>query len=1149
MNRKNYLKIPVIAGMMLAGVSTAMAQQLAFPEAAGWGRFAKGARASSSPTVYHVTNLNDSGQGSLRDAVSQSNRIVVFDVSGVIKISSRITFKSNLYIAGQTAPGEGITVYGNGVSFSGANNIICRYLRIRMGHGGDSGKDCAGVSNGTNMIFDHCSFSWGLDETFSINSDGKGALGDITLQNCIVGQGLLSHSAGGLMQGDHITLYRNFYCDNSTRNNKVKGTNQYANNVVYNWQNGCYIMGGESEGQSYCNIESNLFVNGPAKGGSALGGGNSNFHFYGNDNWQDSNMDGTFDPALITSNGGGDQVSKPYDYPKLDLFPARELIEKNIPTVGASLPYRDQADCYMVEELLSLGKQGKIITYESSLPIGIPTDWAWWKGTDRTDSDGDGMPDSWEKANGTNPNKADATVLASNGYLNIENYINSITADDRQFFLRQPITLALKSATTSTITLTWRDYTYAEKGFAVEVKQADGTWKEVGRTAADATSYTVKDLDQATVYDIRVRAFGDNSGAEVFSDYTSGTFTTRQVETGMVDIDSYEPDVTNGTAVKEGQKLLLTTDDALDYNIPSDIAPASVVAAGTGTITVSGSAITGSASVNKGGEGTLVLGNTNSYKGATVIHDGTVEAKSLANGGQPSSIGAAIADAQNLILDGGTLRYTGGNASTDRGARVTAPSTLEISNASTTLTASGHFEGAGSLTLDGKGTLVVTDAKNFFGYTGATVLKGGTLYFRDIENACKPFGSLGRKVIMSGGTMRFDYKNEDNQTHAFPIEVAEGTTSTIKCPSHGTMKSAVSGTGTLVLELPYLRYYVNASFNDFDGQLIVNGVPKNAQNVLFMHQSQFNSPTLRVNLKGKTWMGAWATNGSNVIGGISGDADTYLVGSSKKTKGFKCSWTVGGANSDETFHGIINDWSTSGSGYTGTTSIVKVGTGLWRLDGANTYSGTTQVNGGTLVINGAHTGKGVVTVKNEGTTLKGKGSIAASVYTYAGTIVEAGDTALYGTALSFKGAVNLGKGTTVRMSLFKGASSSLYRQNNLKFMSSLTIEEDVDLELDMTNVSSELEDGKYFTIFGYKPSGVKGQFAHIYPETPAEGFVWDDSELYTSGKLYIRAAATGITSVSSSPASSPAYDLSGKRVKDLSPRGLYVVGGRKVVRK
>ena len=270
------------APLLLAAIAvpTFAADVVAFPGAQGWGRWAKGARASSSPTVYHVTNLNDSGSGSLRDAVSSSNRIIVFDVSGVIKLNSRMVFSSNLYVAGQTAPGEGITLYGNGVSFSGASNIICRYLRVRMGKGGDSGKDCAGISNGTNMIFDHCSFSWGLDETFSINPDGKGDLHSITLMNSIIGQGLMTHSAGGLMQADSITLYRNLYIDNSTRNNKIKGINQYANNVVYNWSNGAYIMGGDSEGSSYVNIENNCFINGASTGASANGftGANANFH-------------------------------------------------------------------------------------------------------------------------------------------------------------------------------------------------------------------------------------------------------------------------------------------------------------------------------------------------------------------------------------------------------------------------------------------------------------------------------------------------------------------------------------------------------------------------------------------------------------------------------------------------------------------------------------------------------------------------------------------------------------------------------------------------------------------------------------------------------------------------------------------------------
>ena len=236
---------------------TVSAQQLAFPGAQGFGRFATGGRMGS---VYHVTNLNDSGTGSLRDAVSKPNRIVVFDVSGVIRINSRLVFSKNLYVAGQTAPGEGITVYGDGTSFSAADNIIVRYMRFRMGAVGTKDKDAGGIANGQNMIFDHCSFSWGQDENFSINWDNKGtAPQNITLMNSIVGQGLMTHSAGGLMQADNITLYRDLLVDNSTRNFKVKGTNQYVNNLVYNWKNYAYNMGGDSQGTSYVNIENNLF--------------------------------------------------------------------------------------------------------------------------------------------------------------------------------------------------------------------------------------------------------------------------------------------------------------------------------------------------------------------------------------------------------------------------------------------------------------------------------------------------------------------------------------------------------------------------------------------------------------------------------------------------------------------------------------------------------------------------------------------------------------------------------------------------------------------------------------------------------------------------------------------------------------------------
>lgn len=236
-------------------------QVLAFPGAEGFGRNASGGRGGE---VYHVTNLNDSGEGSLRDAVSKPDRIVVFDVAGIINLESVLVFSSNLTVAAQTAPGDGIVLYGDRVSFSGAKNVICRYLRVRMGRQGPDGKDAAGLASGSNMIFDHLSVTWGRDENFSIN--GNDAY-DITIQNSIIGQGLQNHSCGGLMQTttQHgITLYRNLYIDNKTRNPKVKGLNQFVNNVVYNWGEGAaYNMSGDSEGESLTAIEDNYFIVGP----------------------------------------------------------------------------------------------------------------------------------------------------------------------------------------------------------------------------------------------------------------------------------------------------------------------------------------------------------------------------------------------------------------------------------------------------------------------------------------------------------------------------------------------------------------------------------------------------------------------------------------------------------------------------------------------------------------------------------------------------------------------------------------------------------------------------------------------------------------------------------------------------------------------
>lgn len=521
---------------------------LAFPGAEGFGRFTQGARAVAAPEVYHVTTLADSGAGSFRDAVSKEGRIIVFDVSGVIKLKSALVVKGKNTILGQTAPGEGVQVYGDRVSFSGATNLIVRHMRFRMGASGTSGADACGVANGTDMIFDHLSVLWGLDENFSVSWDNKNSRpANITIQNSIIGQGLQSHSCGGLIQTiGGVTLYRNLYIENKTRNPKVKGLNQFVNNVVYNWGNGgCYIMS-DSEGDSWADIENNYFVKGPWNNSTdPFVRGIKTFRYYGAGNYYDSDKDGVLNGHLMTEEEmrGAQSGTAPYStlFPSLDalnaniteynqtateqiqLIPeiagkmtAEEAYAWMLTSVGPVLPARDDVDQYLIDELASYGKTGTKNGISTESQLSHKGTGTISGGVKPLDSDGDGMPDAWETANGLNPNDAsDALAVAANGYLNIENYANSIV--EAYPYIKKPIKLVAGTPTKTTLKLTWDINKNTEHGFVIELSTDGKTFAEVASVSAGAAEYELADLTPETNYWVRLRA---TDGKGLYSDYT-----------------------------------------------------------------------------------------------------------------------------------------------------------------------------------------------------------------------------------------------------------------------------------------------------------------------------------------------------------------------------------------------------------------------------------------------------------------------------------------------------------------------------------------------------------------------------------------------------------------------------------------------------
>lgn len=410
----------ILIFFMAFGWVTAGAQQLAFPGAEGFGRFAEGGR---SGMVYHVTNLADSGKGSFREAVSAPHRTVVFDISGVIHISRRVSVSDHITIAGETAPGMGIVVYGDGVSFSGSNNDIVRYIRFRGSIAMSRGSCTLICDNAHDMIFDHVSVEWGRWDDLHIKNSSN-----ITLSYCIIGEGIDPQRFGALLEGPvNLSIHHCLWINNQSRNPKGKAKMEFVNNVLYNWGSNGFV-GGHSAADHYQDIVGNYFIAGPGSTDHFLSLFTKTDHVFEKGNYVDLNKDGKLNGRTVTAadfeKTGATLVRSRQagSFPDDSVQKAAAAYQTVLAQAGASLK-RDPVDSRLINALASLGTRGAIIHKEAEAG-GQPA-----ISTEKTprDRDQDGMSDKWEKTHGLNPrNPADGNIKGPDGYTRLETYLHAL---------------------------------------------------------------------------------------------------------------------------------------------------------------------------------------------------------------------------------------------------------------------------------------------------------------------------------------------------------------------------------------------------------------------------------------------------------------------------------------------------------------------------------------------------------------------------------------------------------------------------------------------------------------------------------------------------------------------------------------------------
>ncbi len=431
----------------------------AFPGAEGAGAITPGGRGGK---VFEVTNLNDSGPGSLRAALgAEGARIIIFRVSGIITLETKLTIENPfITIAGQTAPGDGICIRGQTTEIN-THDVILRYLRFRRGNIKDRNDSLGGYPVG-NIIVDHCSASWGLDENLSLyrymkkmpdGSSKKMPTENLTIQWCISSEALdlNNHAFGATWGGKNGSFHHNLFACNTGRNPSIGWGDHFdfRNNVLFNWRHRT-VDGGDAS--SMVNIIGNYYKPGPVTNEGSIryricrpqhldmfseAQRQGKWYVADNyvvgypkvtaDNWNGGvqfDKENAATEAELKSLITKIRATEPISATLITQQSSQEAYELVLAQAGAVLPRRDPVDM----RIINIVRTGKP-TYGKGI-IDLPHDvggWLEYKSTSApSDDDHDGMPDDWEKKFGLNPNNpSDAAADSDNdGFTNVEEWFN-----------------------------------------------------------------------------------------------------------------------------------------------------------------------------------------------------------------------------------------------------------------------------------------------------------------------------------------------------------------------------------------------------------------------------------------------------------------------------------------------------------------------------------------------------------------------------------------------------------------------------------------------------------------------------------------------------------------------------------------------------